>query len=92
MSTIQELRTLELQITDIVDDFIENYYNDDDVLAIDTCEGKITLTADSRDKIKVSESTEIYNLRDLVRLNENGEQETDCDKISDIANNWIFIE
>ena len=62
------------------------------MLAIDVCEGKITLTADSRDKIKVSESTEIYNLRDLVRLDDNGEQESDCDKISEIANSWIFIE
>lgn len=92
MSNIQDLRNLELQITDVVDDYIDEYYNDDDVLAIDVCEGKITLTADSRDKIKVSESTEIYKLRDLVRLNENGEQESDSDKISDIANNWIFIE
>ena len=92
MSNIQDLRKLELQITDVVDDYIDECYNDNDVLAIDVCEGKITLTADSRDKIKVSESTEIYNLRDLVRLDDNGEQESDCDKISEIANSWIFIE
>lgn len=91
MSTIQDLRALELQITDIVDEYIDKYYNDD-VLAIDLCEGKITLTADSKDKIKVSESTEIYSLSDLVRLDDNGEQESDCDKISEIANSWIFIE
>ena len=92
MSTIQDLRALELQITDIVDEYIDKYYNDDDVLAIDLCEGKITLTADSKDKIKVSDSTEIYSLSDLVRLDDNGEQESDCDKISEIANSWIFIE
>lgn len=34
MATIQEIHALEQRITDIVEDYIQNLYNEDDVLAI----------------------------------------------------------
>lgn len=92
MSSIQDIRALELRITDIVDDYIQQRYNEDDVLAISCRCGKITLKADSRDNIKIGKTTEIYPLKDLVRPDDNGNSESDCDKISDIANSWIFLD
>ena len=92
MSSIQDIRALELRITDIVDDYIQQRYNEDDVLAIGCRCGRITLKADSRDNIKIGKTTEIYPLRDLVRPDDNGNSESDCDKISDIANSWIFLD
>ena len=34
MATIQDILALEHRITDIVEDYIQNLYNEDDVLAI----------------------------------------------------------
>lgn len=92
MSSIQDIRALELRITEIVDDYIQQRYNEDDVLAIAHRCGKITLNADAQDKIKIGKTTELYPLKDLVRIGDDGESEADCDKISDIANSWIFLD
>ena len=92
MSSIQDIRALEMRITDIVDDYIQQRYNGDDVLAIGHRCGKITLKADAREQIKVGKTTEIYPLKDLVRLGDDGNSEADNDKISDIANSWLFLD
>lgn len=91
MSTIQDIRALEQRITDIVDDYVKQLYNEDDVLAIGRRCGKITLKADAKDKIKVGKTTELYSLKDLVRKGDDGKPESDFDKISNIANSWVFL-
>jgi hypothetical protein len=92
MATIQDIRALELRMTDIVDDYIGQMYNEDDVLAIGRRCGKISLKADAREKIKAGKTTEFYSLKDLVRTGDDGKLESDCDKISDIANSWLFLD
>ena len=92
MASIQDIRALETRITDIVDDYIQQHYNEDDVLAIGRWCGKITLKADNRENIKVGKTTELFPLKDLVRTGDDGNPEADCDKISEIANSWIFLD
>lgn len=92
MANIQDIQALELRITDIVDDYIKQMYNEDDVLAIGRRCGRITLNADAREKIKVGKNTEIYPLKDLVRTDDDGKPESDYDKISEIANSWVFLD
>lgn len=92
MSSIQDIRALEMRITNIVDDYIQEMYNEDDFLAIGRRCGKITVKADAKEKIKVGKTTELYPLKDLVRQGDDGKPETDNDKISDIANSWIFLD
>ena len=92
MSSIQDIRALELRITDIVDDYIRQRYNEDDVLAIGHRCGKIIVKADGKEKIKIGKTTELYPLRDLVCPSDDGKPEVDNDKISDIANSWIFLD
>jgi len=92
MSSIQDIRAMEQRITDIVDDYIQQLYNEDDVLAIGRRCGKITTKADAPEKIKIGKTTELYPLKDLVRIGDNGKPEADCDRISDIANSWIFLD
>lgn len=92
MSDIQDIRALELRITDIVNDFIMKLYNEDDFLAIGRRCGRITLKADAKEAIKVDKTTNIHPLKELVRTGEDGKPEADCDKISDIANNWLFLD
>ena len=92
MSSIQDIHALEQRIYDIVQDFVDGNYNADDVLAIGRRCGKITLKADAKEAIKVGKTTELYPMKDLVRKDDAGELEPDNDKISDIANSWLFIE
>ena len=91
MATIQDTRALEQRITDIVEDYIQDLYNNDDVLAIGRRCGKITLMADAKEKIKIGNTTELHPLKELVRADEKGKPEPNIDKISDISNQWIKI-
>ena len=92
MSTIQDIHALEQSIYDVVQDYIDGDYNEDDVLAIDRRHGEITLTANTREAIKPRKSTETYPLKELVRAEEHVSLEPDGDKISEIANSWLFLE
>lgn len=92
MSTIQDINAFAERIYDIVQDFVDGNYNDGDVLAIGRRCGKITLNADAREAIKVGKTTELYPLNELVRTGEDNELEPDNDKISDIANKWLFLD
>ena len=92
MGNIQDIRSLEQRITDIVDDYLKEMYNEDDVLAIGRRCGKITLKADAKEAIKVGKTTELHPLKALVRKGDDGKPEPNCDKITEIANSWLFIE
>ena len=92
MSSIQDIRALEVRINDLVSDYIEGLYLEDDVLAISRHAGKIEVTADKKESIKVGKETEIYPLKDLVRTGDDDQPEEDVDKISEIANGWIFFD
>lgn len=91
MSSIQDIHALEERIYDYVEDYIAGNYNEDDVLAISIRCGKVSLKADAREMVKVGKTTEIYPLKELVRPGDNGKPESDNDKISDIANSWVYI-
>ena len=91
MATIQDTRALEQRITYIVEDYIQKLYNEDDVLAIGRRCGKITLKADAKEKIKAGKTTELHPLRVCVRIGDNGKPEADYDKITVIANSWLFL-
>jgi hypothetical protein len=92
MSSIQDIHALEQRISDIVEDYIKKLYDEDDVLAIGLRCGRISLKADAKEAIKVGKTTEIYPLQVLVRKGDDGNTEPDNDKISDIANSWLFID
>ena len=92
MATIQDIHALEQSITDLVEDYIQKFYNEDDVLAIGSRCGKITLKADAKEKIKVGKTTELHPLKELVRTGDDGKPEVDYDKILAIANSWVFLE
>ena len=91
MSSIQDIHTLEQRIYDIVQNYVDENYGEDAILAIAKRYGKITVTADAKERIKTGKSTENHLLKDLVRADENGKLEADNDKISDIANSWVFL-
>lgn len=91
MNTIQEIHALEQSIYDIVQDYINGDYNEDDLLMIERRHSEITLTVDAREAIKAGKSTEAYPLNKLVRKGEHVILEPDGDKISEITNEWLFL-
>ena len=91
MCTIQYIHALEERIYDYVEDYIAGNYHEDDVLAISTRCGKVSLKADARGHIKIGKTTEVYPFSTLVRLSDNNAQEPDKDNISDIANSWLYL-
>ena len=91
MSSIQDIHALEERIYDYVEEYLGGNYAPDDVLAISTRCGKVSLKADSRDHIKICETTEVYPFSTLICLGDNNAQEPDNDKISYIANTWLYL-
>ena len=67
MSCIQDIRALELQITNVIDEYVDQRYDEDDVLAIGRRCGAITIKADAKENIKTGKTTKMYSLSDLVR-------------------------
>ena len=56
-------------------------------------EASVTLKVnDAKEKIKVGKNMELYPLKDLIRTGDDGNPESDCDKISDVANSWLFLD
>ena len=92
MSSIQDIQALEERIYDIVQQYVDGFYCVDDVLSISKRCGRLSLKADAPEKIKVGKTTELYQLKNLVRTGDNGKFEPDNDKISDIANSWLFLD
>ena len=92
MSSIQDIHAFEEKIYDIVQDYIDENYDVDDVLAIGMRYGRINMKADAKEAIKIGKTTEIYPLKDLVRLDDEGQKEPDVDKINEIANSWVFLD
>ena len=91
MSSIQDIHALEERIYDYVEEYLGGNYAPDDVIAISIRCGKVSLKADARDHIKIGKTTEVYPFSKLVHLGDNNAPEPDNDKISDIANNWLFL-
>ena len=70
MGKIQDIHALEQCIYGIVQDYIDDCYNADDVLAISKKGNKIVVTADAREKIVRNSTTEIYPLKNLLRTSD----------------------
>ncbi|MBR5168498.1 MAG: hypothetical protein IKW86_10610 [Salinivirgaceae bacterium] len=89
MDTIQDIRAFDQWILDVVQDYIEKQdcYASDAVLAIDSknftvyVESTKNLTADA----------EKYQLAELIRQDEKGCTEPDCDATNVIACKYFFV-
>ncbi|MBR1713148.1 MAG: hypothetical protein IJ722_07070 [Alloprevotella sp.] len=92
MSNIQDIRALETRIMDIVEDYIRQVYNEDDVLTISCRQRKTIVEVAAPETDKVGKETEKHPLQELVRMGDDGKPEADFDKISEIANSWLFLD
>ena len=89
MDTIQELMAVEQQILETIQEYLDDKgnYPDDVVLAINSTNYEIVIDSPSN----LSDEYEQYQLSSLIRQDEQGNPEPDCDATNDIANQYYFV-
>lgn len=89
MDTIQDIRAFDQRIWDVVREYIENQdsYASDAVLAIDSKNHTVYVESTKN----ITDGTEQYQLATLIRQDEQGHTEPDCDATNDIACKYFFV-
>ena len=93
MANWQDIKALEERIYEAVEEFLNNqeaYAMP--VLNVYLDQNDITYKATAEDGLQGIEDDGIYPMPELVRMGDDGKQEPDIDKISDVANSWIFLD
>lgn len=93
MANWQDIRALEERIYEQVEEFLNNqeaYAMP--VLHVYLDQDDMTYKAAAEDGLHGTEDDGIYPMPELVRMGDDGKQEPDIDKISDVANSWIFLD
>ena len=92
MANWQDIRDLEERIYDVVDDYL-NYPDgyESPSLRVYLDQDDMTYKAELDDKLEGTEDDGIYSILEIIRDGDDG-KEPDVDKISDIANSWIFLD
>ena len=93
MANWQDIRALEERIYEQVEEFLNNqeaYVMP--VLSVYLDLDDMTYKAAAEDGLQGTEDEGIYPMSELIRMGDNGKPEPDIDKISDVANSWIFLD
>ena len=93
MANWQDIKALEERIYEAVEEFLNNqeaYAMP--VLNVYLDQDDMTYKAAAEDGLQGTEDDGIYPMLELVRMGDDGKQEPDIDKISDVANSWIFLD
>ena len=93
MADWQDIRALEERIYEQVEDFLNNqeaYAMH--VLSVYLDHDDMTYKVAAEDGLQGTEDEGIYPMSELIRMGDNGKNEPDIDKISDVANSWIFLD
>lgn len=93
MAKWQDIRALEEHIYEQVEEFLNNqeaYATPKLQVYLD--QDNMTYKAAAEDGLQGSEDEGIYPMSELVRIGDDGKPEPDIDKISDVANSWIFLD
>lgn len=92
MATIQDIRALELNICEAVDEYLDTpdaYSNPKLHVYLD--KDRMVYRAEIAEGLTGSEDDGVYAVESVVREGEDG-PEVDNDRASDIANSWIFLD
>ncbi len=88
MENLENTDAMKQELMDIVQDYINEYYDIDDLLIIDKEEGRLKMEVLPEDT-EVSDTAVAYSLPDLVCFDAEGNQIPDEDEISAIADEWL---
>lgn len=89
INSIQELRAFDQEIWDKVQEYINDSedYSDDVVLAINDKNYEVVIDSAKN----LSDDYKQYDLSSLIRADEHGLMEPDCDATNDLANKYFFV-
>ena len=92
MANWQDIRALEERIYDAVQEYLDNpdAYTQP-VLHVYLDQDEMLHKAEAEDNMSDNTDDGIYPMVELIRTGDDG-LEPDVDKISDIANSWIFLD
>lgn len=91
MASWQDIKALEERIYDVVDEYLGNaeaYQNASLRVWLD--EDDMTYKAEVDNNLSGTEDDGVYAIAGLLRDGDDG-KEPDIDRISDIANSWMFL-
>lgn len=92
MASWQDIRVLEERIYDAVQEYLENTeaYTKP-VLHVFLDQDEMQYKAEADDGLNANGDNGIYSMTELIRADDNNNPEPDIDKISSVANSWIFL-
>ena len=92
MASWQDIRAFEERIYDAVQEYINNFeaYKNA-VLHVYLDQDTMTYQAEIDENLSGTEDDGIYTIVSVVRNGDEG-KEPDIDRISDIANSWLFLD
>lgn len=93
MSAIQEIRAFANRIDEAVNEYLrypEGY--DNPVLHVYLDKEIMQYRAEIAENLQGTEDDGIYPIASVIRKDDNGQDESDCDRIDEIANSWIFLD
>ncbi len=93
MAQIQDIRAFANRIDEAVNEYLaypESYENP--VLHIYLDRDEMEYKAEIAENLTGTEDDGIYPIASVIRKDEDGRDESDCDRIDGIANSWIFLD
>ena len=93
MSRIQDIRAFANRIDEAVNEYLaypESYENP--VLHIYLDRDEMEYKAEIAENLQGTEEDGVYPIASVIRKNEDGRDESDCDRIDEIANSWVFLD
>ncbi len=93
MSKIQDIRAFANRIDEAVNEYLqypESYENP--VLHVYLDRDEMEYKAEIAENVQGTEDDGVYPIASVIRKDENGQDESDYDRIDEIANSWVFLD
>lgn len=93
MSKIQDIRAFANRIDEAVNEYLaypESYENP--VLHVYLDRDEMEYKAEIAENLQGTEDDGVYPIASVIRKDEDGQDESDCDRIDEIANSWVFLD
>ena len=93
MSRIQDIRAFANRIDEAVNEYLqypESYENP--VLHVYLDRDEMEYKAEIAENLRGTEDDGVYPIASVIRKDEDGQDESDYDRIDEIANSWIFLD
>lgn len=93
MSRIQDIRAFANRIDEAVNEYLaypESYENP--VLHIYLDRDEMEYKAEIAENLQGTEDDGVYPIASVICKDEDGQDESDCDRIDEIANSFVFLD